>query len=111
MLPGAICINNVIFIQLGINSRDDILNSTLGFIFTVIYIKVFGASSSLIFYVFILYCSDSIKNQDKDFIEKYGALFKEFVHDQGLKKLMYYPLFFLRRTIYAFTLYNLAFNP
>ena len=111
MIPCVICVNNVIYMQLGLNSRNDILNSTLGFIFTVTHIKIFGTTSCLIIFVIILYSHDSIKDQDPEFIEKYGTLFEEFVHNKGLKKLMYYPLFFLRRTIYAFTLYNLAFIP
>lgn len=60
--------------------------------------------------MFLYKSEKAIKEEDREFREKYGTIFEEFICDKGLKYLWFYPYFFARRLLYIFLLYNFAFN-
>lgn len=58
-----------------------------------------------------MHSTNSFNKQDYTLVEKYASIFKEFKYKLGKRFLIYYPYFFLRRSLYVLILYNLFNYP
>jgi hypothetical protein len=79
--------------------------------FSVTFMQVAAFLTPLWCLTFYSWNIEKIKAKLVKFEEKYNSLFEEFNGVLGLQNLRYYPYYFYRRIVYAFTLYNLHAYP
>ena len=92
-----------------INKKDSLNGGAtylISKIFSSIYLVIlkqvmfFLTPIALLFGLYINY--DYIKNNNSpEFVRRYGTLITEFEQDRGFKFMLYYPIYTLRRLIYA----------
>ena len=85
-------------------------------IFSIIYIVIFiqlmflATPAALLAGLYINF--DHIdNNQNPNFVRRYGSLITEFDQNRGLKCMIYYPIYTLRRVLFAFSQIYLSDYP